>query len=230
MKYPSLHSWTVTPQEAITIQNALRDQIRYISINIAWSKCDVIAGIDVGYSISRNQATAGVVVLQYPTLKIVESVTATKRIQFPYVPGLLTFREGPVILSAVRQLKTVPDVFLFDGQGIAHPRRMGIATHLGLWLNKPTIGCAKSLLYGHGVTPGSKRGEISYLFDEKESNEIIGAIVRTRTQVRPVYVSVGHKIDLKQAIEIVLTCTQKYRIPEPIRLAHILIKQKEKNR
>jgi deoxyribonuclease V len=151
-------------------------------------------------------------------------VSASRKVTFPYIPGLLSFREAPVCLAAVEKLQTQPDVFIIDGQGIAHPRRLGLATHLGLFLDKPTIGCAKSRLTGTFQEPPLEKGAYSLLKDEmrKKSTEpeVIGAVVRTRTNVKPVFVSVGHKCLLEDAIRVVLDCAVRYRLPEPTRLAH----------
>ena len=151
--------------------------------------------------------------------KIVETRQARRKVVFPYIPGLLSFREGPVCIEAVKTLKCEPDVFIIDGQGIAHPRRLGLAAHLGLFFDKPTIGCAKSRLTGNFEEPSLEKGAYSPL---KDKQEIVGAVVRTRTNVKPVFVSVGNKCLLKEAIEITLGCTTKYRLPEPTRLAHHL--------
>jgi deoxyribonuclease V len=218
--YKSLHSWSVTPKEAIAIQRKLAARIWLES---ELKDIETIAGVDVGYNETREQAVAAIVVMRFPELEIIETVTASSKIKFPYVPGLLTFREGPVILVAIKKLKSVPDVFLFDGQGIAHPRQMGIAAHLGILLDQPTIGCAKSWLYGKGTSPLEKRGKFTYLYDKTDLNKIIGAILRTRDNVQPIYVSQGYKIRLQQAIEIVLSCSPRYRVPEPIRQAHSLV-------
>jgi len=156
--------------------------------------------------------------------KLVETTNAVKKVTFPYIPGLLSFREAPVCLAAVEKLKQKPDVFIIDGQGIAHPRRLGLAAHLGLFFDKPTIGCAKSLLTGAYEEPPLEKGDYSLLMDEKSDQpETIGAVVRTRTNVKPVFVSVGNKCRLTDAIEITLACTTKYRLPEPTRLAHQMV-------
>ncbi|HUT68422.1 MAG TPA: deoxyribonuclease V, partial [Dehalococcoidales bacterium] len=158
-----------------------------------------------------------VVVLSYPEFELVETRIVTDRIEFPYVPGLLSFREAPLILAACEELTVTPDLLMVDGQGIAHPRRMGLASHLGLFLDIPTIGCAKSRLCGSHEEPGNEAGSYAELLD---NGEVIGAAVRTRTGVKPVYVSIGHKVDLSTAIRRVLECCRGYRLPEPTRLAH----------
>jgi deoxyribonuclease V len=161
--------------------------------------------------------TAAVVVLNYPGLEIVEVQTVTGRVTFPYVPGLLSFREIPLIIPAFEKISNTPDLVLMDGQGFAHPRRIGIACHLGLFLGIPTIGCAKSRLIGEYQEPRLKRGNWSELTD---NGEVIGAVLRTKDNVKPVYVSTGHMIDLKSAVHWVGACCRGYRLPEPTRLAH----------
>jgi deoxyribonuclease V len=181
--------------------------------------------VDVAFP--ENQARAAIVVLTYPALEFVEGVTAERPIEFPYVPGLLTFREGPAVLAAWKRLKTKPDLILFDGQGIAHPREMGLAAHMGLWLSRPTIGVAKSRLYGHHDFPGSNRGDAAELIDERDIVRVIGSVLRTRTGVKPVYVSPGHLIDVAHSVSFVLACCTRYRLPEPTRLADKLAGHKE---
>lgn len=149
--------------------------------------------------------------------ELVETVSATQETKFPYIPGLLSFREAPACLEAVRKLTTEPDLFMIDGQGVAHPRRLGLASHLGLFLDKPTIGCAKSRLIGTFEEPGGDRGAYSLL---RDGDEVIGAVVRTRSRVKPIFVSVGHRCTLEDAIRLTLACATRYRIPEPTRLAH----------
>jgi deoxyribonuclease V len=161
-------------------------------------------------------------VLKLPKREVVEQVVAAVRIEFPYVPGLLSFREGPAALAAIAKLSVEPDVFLFDGQGFAHPRRFGLACHLGLWLDRPTLGCAKSLLCGTHRRPGLRRGSAAAI---KDHGETIGLALRTRDGVAPVFVSAGHRMDLKTARRIVLRCGGGVRIPEPTHRAHILVNQ-----
>jgi deoxyribonuclease V len=163
-----------------------------------------------------------VIIFKFPNLKIIERQSFVASINFPYIPGLLTFREGPSILSAFKKIKNEPDIILFDGQGIAHPRRMGIATHLGLFLNRPTIGCAKSRLSGKYTSVGEQKGDYTPL---KEGEEVLGVVLRTRKGVKPIFLSPGHKIDLPNSIEIVLKCIVKYRLPLPVREAHIFVNQ-----
>ena len=209
-----LHAWDVSPGEAMAIQQRLRHHIRQ-EWDIAAGDVQRVAGIDVG--IKQDVARAAVVILSYPTLEPLEVALAEAPISFPYVPGLLTFREGPVVLAALGQLKVKPDLLIFDGQGIAHPRRLGIATHIGVLVDRPSIGCAKSRLWGKHQEPGPEKGDYALL---RDGQEIIGAVVRTRSRVKPVYVSVGHRIDLERAIEYVLSCCTRFRLPETTRLAH----------
>lgn len=179
-----------------------------------------VGGVDVAFDGPRARAAA--VVLRYPDLEPIEQVTADVPISFPYVPGLLTFREGPAVLAAWKRLKMKPDLILFDGQGIAHPRAMGVAAHMGLWLECPTIGVAKSRLYGRHDDPGPDRGDAADLLDEQDPTRVIGAVLRTRVGVKPAYVSPGHLIDVAQCVAFVLSCCTRYRLPEPTRLAHEL--------
>jgi deoxyribonuclease V len=211
----NLHAWTLDPNEAIQVQAALRERLV-----LSWQNRTVttIGGVDVG--LGEATARAAIVVLRYPDLVPLEGVTAEVPLVFPYVPGLLAFREGPAILAAWDKLQEKPDVIMFDGQGIAHPRGIGIASQMGLWLERPTIGVAKSRLYGHHAEPGPKRGNWAELRDERDRNRIIGAVLRTREGVNPLYISPGHLIDLPTSIEFVLRCCTKYRLPEPTRRAH----------
>ena len=212
MKYHALHSWDVSPEEARQIQNRLRTQVvttdRFGTIN-------TVAGVDIG--LKKDIARASVVVLSFPELQVVDSVVTESPVRFPYIPGLLSFREIPPLLIAFSQLQTEPDLVIVDGQGIAHPRRFGLASHLGLVLDKPTIGCAKSRLWGRYEEPDLEQGAYTYLTDK---DEVIGAAVRTRTNVRVVYVSIGHRISLDSARTWTLACCQGYRLPETTRHAH----------
>ena len=211
-----LHRWNISPKEAIAVQQRLRQLIRQES-GLAAVEVQRVAGIDV--SIKKGIACAAVAVLSYPSLEPLDVVLAEGPVSFPYVPGLLTFREGPIVLEALARLRLEPDVLIFDGQGIAHPRRLGIATHIGVLVDRPSIGCAKSRLWGKHQELGAQKGDYALLYD---GQEVIGAVVRTRTGVKPVYVSVGHRIDLTSAIEYVLGCCKRFRLPETTRLAHRL--------
>ena len=217
MPVNDLHPWSLDPEEAARIQDELRSRLV-----LAWDgrAVQTVGGVDV--SLGEMQARAAIVVLRYPDLTPLEGVTADVPLVFPYIPGLLAFREGPAVLAAWDGLQTKPDLLMFDGQGIAHPRGIGIASQMGLWLERPTIGVAKSRLYGHHLNPGPRRGDCAELHDERDSARVIGAVLRTREGVSPLYVSPGHLIDLPQAIEFVLKCCAGYRLPEPTRWAHRL--------
>jgi len=214
MRIVRRHDWQVTTAAAKKIQLELA-----ASVSRAGKVEDphLVAGVDISVDRWRGTGRAAVVVLSYPELDIVEVQTVTDRVTFPYVPGLLSFREMPLIIPAFEKLKRVPDLVMVDGQGIAHPRRIGIAAHLGLFLGIPTIGCAKSRLIGAYTEPGMKQGSWRELTD---GNEVIGAVLRTRDSVKPVYVSTGHMVDLESAVQWVLACGRGYRLPEPTRLAH----------
>ena len=209
------HDWLVSTTEAIELQKELAAEVSYIG-NVSDPR--LIAGVDISVNRWARTGTAAVVVLNLPDLEVVEIKTVTDVIKFPYVPGLLSFREAPLILAAFTELATRPDIVVVDGQGIAHPRRIGLASHLGLLLDMPAIGCAKSRLCGSNSEPGNERGDYAELL---HNDEIIGAVVRTRVGVKPVYVSIGHKIDLPASINIVLACCRGYRLPEPTRMAHL---------
>jgi len=213
----TLHHWDVTPEEAIKIQNKLRSLVK---IEALQGEIRYIAGADVSFDKGSNIVYAGVVVLKFPELEEVDRSLLITEVNFPYIPGLLSFRESPALIKAWEKIKIEPDVVIIDGQGIAHPRRFGIASHFGVLIDKPTIGCAKSLLVGKYEEPSPKAGNYSYLYD---SGEIIGAVLRTRDEVQPVFVSIGHKITLESSIKIVLSTIRGYRIPEPTRQAHILV-------
>jgi deoxyribonuclease V len=207
------HAWDVTPEEAMAIQQELRDRV--VTEN-QLGPVHTVAGVDVGFP-DRQTARAAVVVLFFPELEPLDVAVAEVPVEFPYVPGLLAFREVPAVLAAVKKLKVLPDLFIFDAQGLAHPRRLGLASHVGLLLDWPSVGCAKSRLTGTYVEPGDERGDWSPLL---EGEERIGAVLRTRSGVRPVYVSIGHKVDLDTAIRYVLASAPKYRLPETTRYAH----------
>ena len=203
--------------EARALQEALRERVRLTSLPHVPR---TVAGVDAAF---RGDRVVGVACLYtYPHLALLQETHAVVETRFPYVPGFLSFREGPAIMAAVRALKSAPHVLLVDGQGIAHPRGLGIAAHLGVLLDLPAVGCAKSRLVGHHREPGWRKGEWCAL---KYRNRVVGAVLRTRDRVRPVFVSPGHRINLAQSLEIVLACTGKYRIPEPLRRADALSKE-----
>lgn len=214
MQVPAVDFAAYTPQQAAEEQRQLACRAMMCPLPQA---PETVAGLDVG--IREGIACAAAVVLSFPHLRVVAWSVARAPVSFPYIPGLLAYREIPVALEALRDLCVAPDVLICDGQGIAHPRRMGIATHLGILLDHPTVGCAKSRLWGTHEPVGEARGKWQPLDDH---GEIIGAAVRTRKGVKPVYVSPGHRADLDSAIRLVLACAPRYRLPEPTRLAHLL--------
>jgi deoxyribonuclease V len=218
-----LHRWDASPEEAVAIQNRLRTQL---DLQSDPQRIETVAGIDVSYDKGSDWLFAAIVVLHFPDLPVVGSASAVAKVPFPYIPGLLSFRECPAVLQAWEKLAVKPDCLMCDGQGIAHPRRFGIASHLGLWLDLPSIGCAKSLLVGEYKEPGLKRGSVAPLFHREEQ---VGAILRTKDGVAPVFVSQGHKISLEKAVEVVLACCTKYRLPEPTRQAHLLVNEIRRN-
>jgi len=218
-----LHSWDLSYAEARELQSRLAGRVRFSALR---RQPRLVAGLDCAFSKDGKRVFAAAVVLRVLGTRKdsggfefegVEIVAAEQETRFPYIPGLLSFREAPVCLAAVAKLSEWPDLFLIDGQGIAHPRRLGLAAHLGLLLDKPTVGCAKSRLIGTFEEPDGEKGAWSPLRDREE---VIGAVVRTRSQVKPLFVSVGHKCRLEDAIRLTLACTTRYRLPEPTRLAH----------
>jgi deoxyribonuclease V len=214
MKTHLNHSWNVTPTEARAIQDQLRGQIRAKN-PASLKRIKHVAGIDI--SIRNEQAIAAIVVLDFKTLEVVDYALHTGPVPFPYVPGLLSFRECPAIIAAAKKLRIEPDLLMVDGHGISHPRRMGIAAHIGLLFDKPTIGCAKSRLTGKHEEPDLAAGYYTDLWDE---DELIGAVLRTKVNCLPLYISVGHKIELQTALDLVVECGRGYRLPEPTRRAH----------
>ncbi|MCL4396066.1 MAG: deoxyribonuclease V [Chloroflexi bacterium] len=224
MNIPRTHPWSLTPRRAIELQRELAAQIVERDENI---DLRLVAGVDVGFEGADNKiARAAVVVLEFSTLVPVEAAVARAPVKMPYIPGLLAFREVPVVLRALRRLRHTPDVIVVDGHGRAHPRGMGIASHLGIVIDRPTIGCAKSVLCGEALTPANKVGAWTPLIYEERT---IGAVLRTRTATRPVYVSVGHRTTLAQAIEVVMGCCRGYRLPETTRWAHRIAGGEELN-
>ena len=216
----ALHSWSVTPRRAVAIQRELAGRIiRRGHLPVA-GELRLLAGADVAFSPDMNECIAGVVVWEVQGGRLVEQHVIRRPVRFPYVPGLLSFREAPAVLAALRKLRCEPDAFLFDGQGLAHPRRFGLACHVGLLIDRPSVGCAKSLLVGKCMTPGVARGSRTRI---EHDGECIGMAVRTRDNVKPVYVSIGHRLSLKAAVAAVLAGGGGYRIPEPTRLADRLV-------
>lgn len=212
----ALHRWDLAPREAIAVQERLRDRVvRADRIG----EVRRIAGIDIGFEDAGATTRAAVAVLAYPGLALVEKSIARVPTSFPYVPGLLSFREAPAALAALEQLANPPDLLLYDGQGIAHPRRFGIASHVGVLTGIPSIGVAKTRLTGRHSEPPSVKGAWVPLEDD---GEVIGAVLRTRAGVKPVYVSIGHRVSLETAIAWVMACVTRYRLPETTRHAHRL--------
>ena len=214
MKIRQIHSWDVDTKTARALQEELASRVVTNQPLKTWK---TLAAADVSWNRHGKDLFAGVIVVDAETLTPIESVRVQLPVTFPYVPGLLSFREIPPLLKAFEQLKTRPDVVLCDGQGIAHPRRIGLASHLGLWLDMPTIGCAKSLLVGEYADLGPNRGDRAPLIDRED---VVGAALRTRARVKPLFVSVGNGCDLDSAVAVVLSTIRRYRHPLPARLAH----------
>ncbi len=232
MKTKNLHKWNLSYLRAAALQKHLAPKVRFTPLK---KPPKLIAGLDCAFSRDGQKIISVVVVLKPVGFELIETKSAVRNVAFPYIPGLLSFREGPVCIAAVEKLKSKPELFIVDGQGIAHPRRLGLAAHLGLLLDKPTIGCAKSRLTGTFKEPLLEKGSYSFLKDKKTivhktaldlqvaEHEIIGAVVRTRSDVKPVFISVGNKCLLDDAIKITLACTTSYRLPEPTRIAHQMV-------
>ncbi len=217
----SLHEWSLSYAEARELQTRLAAEVQFTPLK---ELPRLIAGLDCAFSKDGKRIFAAAVMLEVADmcgdsfeLRHVETVSAEQETRFPYIPGLLSFREAPVCLETVRKLRREPDLYMIDGQGVAHPRRLGLAAHLGLFFDRPTVGCAKSRLIGTFDEPVEEKGACSPL---RDGGEVIGAVVRTRSRVKPIFVSVGHRCTLDDAIRVSLACTTRYRIPEPTRLAH----------
>ncbi len=218
MRIVHRHHWDLTPRAAIALQERLRGKV-VVSPLPPLGAGALVAGTDVSYDKHSDRLFAAVVVLRLPDLEIVAQATAADSARFPYVPGLLSFREIPPLLACFRRLRMQPDAVLVDGQGLAHPRRFGLACHLGWLLELPAIGCAKSILCGTFEKLSERRGAAAPLLHRGET---VGLAVRTRAGVQPMYISIGHRADLAGAAELVLRCAARYRLPEPTRAAHIL--------
>lgn len=216
MKIHQRHDWSLTPQEAIALQQVLRQEV--ITAD-QLGTVQFVAGVDVGFEAEGTVTRAAVAVLKLEDLQLQDRAIARRPTSFPYIPGLLSFREVPAVLDALEKLTVIPDLLLCDGQGIAHPRRLGIASHLGLLTDMPTIGVAKSLLVGRHAEISDERGSCQPLLHKGET---IGAALRTRPGTKPVYISPGHRVSLETAIAYVMRCTTKYRLPETTRFAHKL--------
>lgn len=218
MKIPrSPHRWTLTPSAACDLQRKLAESVREERLA---GPVRLVAGGDASFSPDGTQLVAGWVVWDLSTKSVFETSVAIKPVRFPYISGLLSFREAPGLIAAARKLKCEPDVFMLDGQGVAHPRGMGIASHFGLLIDRPTFGCAKTRLYGTHDTPARSVGGSKPLLAGKR---VIGRVVRMQEDVNPVYISIGHRIHLDDAVRIALRCATRFRLPEPTRLAHHLV-------
>ena len=212
-----LHHWARTYRSAVALQERLRPLVRIEPLS---APVRTVAGVDVAYERRSDRFYAGIVVLRLGDLEVVEEVVVARRAAFPYIPGLLSFREGPAVLAAFRKLRAEPDAVIFDGQGLAHPRRFGLACHLGVWLDRPSVGCAKSRLIGEHAQVPDRVGAHVPLF---VGGEPVGAVLRTRKGVKPVYVSPGTRIDIAGAVGLVLSSCAGCRLPEPTRRAHALV-------
>jgi len=254
-----LHSWNVSVEQAIRIQEAFKERIilkrtfskvypvrnssgvsnpaaepctalnqngsghrmvyRAEQRDIISNGVKTIGGGDVAYSKNGNLLFGAIVVLSFPDMEILDMATADGKISFPYIPSLLSFREGPILIKTFQRLKLKPDVMIYDGQGIAHPRGMGLASHMGLWFDLPSIGCAKTPLLNEFISPGPSRGSFEWI---RREGKKVGTVLRTRENVRPLFVSPGHRIDLPTSIQLVLESCKGFRFPEPLRKAHQL--------
>lgn len=216
MELTKLHAWNLTPKEARALQSELARQLIFQPL----TQCTLVAGADISYSRGDDQLFAAIVVLDIKKMAVIEVASHRQKATFPYVSGLLAFREIPPLLTAFEKLKNLPDVVLCDGQGIAHPRGLGLAAHFGLWLNLPTVGCAKSRLVGeHDPLDFHQWAQTPLRFKEK----CIGRVVRSKKRVNPLFVSPGHLIDLEGSVDVVRKCVTRYRVPEPIRQAHLIV-------
>jgi deoxyribonuclease V len=223
MKISDLHSWDVDYRQAIALQVELASRVKSVRLP---KTPELVAGIDCAFTRDGQSVISCIVVVKLGELETIEIQWATEPLKFPYIPGLLSFREAPACIAAARKLNCSPDVFIVDGQGIAHPRRLGIASHLGLIFNKPTIGCAKGRLTGTYDEPDTKKGSWSLL---RDGDQTIGAVLRTRDNIKPVFISIGHRITLDESIDICLSAVSRYRLPEPTRLADRKVAQLKRN-
>jgi deoxyribonuclease V len=219
MHIRSLHSWDLAPKAAVALQRQLAARV---GTGPALGEVELIAGADISYNRFSSTIYAGVVVLRLKDGEVIERRGVVTDTAFPYVPGLLSFREAPAVLKAFAKLKHMPDAVLLDGQGYAHPRRVGLASHVGLWLDLPCVGCAKSRLIGDFKPPKREAGSSSDLIDKEE---VIGKVLRSKTGVNPLFVSIGHKIDLDSAVRLTLAACRGYRLPEPTRQAHLFVNE-----
>jgi deoxyribonuclease V len=217
MKDTVFHSWQADIKQAKVIQETLAKKIIISRLPSPLAK---VAGFDVSYFKGRNILIGGMVIMNFPTLEVIHTKVKTNPISFPYVPGYLSFREAPVILDLIAEIKETIDVYIFDGHGQAHPRGLGIAAHIGVWIDRPCVGCAKKKLVGDYDQPDNRRGAHGALIYKGQT---IGSVLRTKPGVKPVFVSIGHRTNLPESIDLILSCCTKYRIPEPLRQAHQLV-------
>lgn len=215
MKVRQLHRWDIGIQDAKELQRSLASQVSTVDCLVSPR---YVAGVDISAPNKDSVAKGAAVALSFPSMEVLEASVVEDEVRFPYVPGLLSFRESPLVLKALEGLSVEPDLILIDGQGMAHPRRFGIACHIGLLVDVPTIGCAKSRLCGTHTAPGNEVGDYSELY---ESGDVIGVALRTKVKTNPIYVSIGHKVDLDSARKWTLACGGGYRVPEPTRYAHL---------
>jgi len=211
-----LHSWNVSVEEAIRIQEAFKERI---ILKRTFSKVKTMGEGDVAYSKKGNLLFCAIVVLSFPDMEILDVATANGKIPFPYIPGLLSFREGPILIKTFQKLRIRPDIMIYDGQGIAHARGMGLASHMGLWFDLPSIGCAKTPLLDEFISPGALKGSFEWI---RKEGKKVGAVLRTKENVKPLFISLGHHIDLSTSIQLILESCKGYRFPEPLRKAHQL--------
>ena len=223
MKFTRLHPWTDDVQEAEKLQDKYRSMV---STKPEKTSFRLVGGVDVAYSKRDNNAFATVAVMKVPEMELIEKVRAQGEVTFPFVPGLFFFREGPIIMKALSRLKFAPDVFIFDGHGIDHPKGIGMASHMGLMLEMPTIGCAKKLLCGSVEQLGNNVGDTAPIIN---GNVEVGKAIRSRENVKPLYVSPGHKMDIETAVKTILDLLRGYRLPEPLRLAHIMVNKQRRS-
>ena len=215
MEFQPWHEWPKSPNDAVKLQNELKSRI---DVSVTLGRPELITAVDTAYSGKANRLYAAAVTLKYPSLEHLERAVAESEVRFPYIPALLAFREGPVIMKALTRLQTVPDLLIFSGHGLAHPRGVGMAAHLGILANIPSIGCARKCLVGDYRNPPQEKGSCSSLF---VSDVEVGLVYRTKSNVKPMFVSPGHRCTIRDAFEIVSSCLTEYRMPEPLRLAHL---------
>ena len=221
MKIKHLHPWAVTYSQAAGIQQELRQRL-ILHDNDFPAQIRTIAGADISYSKKNDLFYAAVILMDFSSMEVIEERTVVERAPFPYIPGLLSFREGPALLKIFENIQHIPDVVIFDGQGIAHPRGVGLASHMGLFLDMPTIGCAKTRLVGRYGEVGKEVGDYADLVMD---DRIVGSVLRTKKKVKPIFISPGHKIGIRKSADIVLHCCRGYKLPEPIRRAHLVVNE-----